>query len=414
MHKAGLWGCLGCLFLMGYSSFVKAEETLPILNAPVKYSRKQSHISLDVQEMPIRSVLQLMAEVSGLNIVSTDLVTGTVTLQLNDVFWQEALEIILKSKGLASRHIGDTLLIGTHDEMAVRGKLALEAIQQDLESLPLTWVPLQMHYAKAEDIAALLESGSNTLLSSRGAVSFDARTNTVLVQDTPQHLSEVHRLVQALDVPVRQVMIESRIVFASDDFERELGLQFHPSGFEPMGLSAFRIPIGSIIDLELLALAHEGLGKIVASPRLITANQQKAYIESGEEIPYQESTASGASSTAFKKAVLRLEVTPQITPDDHIILDLKVNQDSRGQVTAGVPAIHTRELQTKVFVAHGETVVLGGIYQHQKNRHQSYLPFLGKLPFIGRIFQSRRSQTQTNELLIFVTPHIISSQSTVN
>lgn len=416
-------------------------------------------LSLNFQDIEVRAVLQLIADFTGLNIVASDSVSGSVTLRLKNVPWDEALDIILRTKGLSKRQVGDVMMIGPTVEMADIETKELQS-RQDVQKLaPIKAEYIAVNYAKASDLAALLKTDKNSLLSTRGTVSVDERTNTLLIQDTFDKLEEVRALVTRLDIPVRQVLIESRIVFANDDFEDELGVnlstaaKFRP-GNEPVvgfsgdvvasdaiaqgatpasqsladrlnvnllgtglpsgaagsaqfGLSIARLPGGTILDLELLALENEGLGKIVASPRLITSNQQQAYIESGEEIPYQEASSSGATSVSFKKAVLRLEVIPQITPDDHIILDLKVNQDSRGVVTAGVPAINTRQMQTKVLVANGETVVLGGIYQQNKTQSKMQVPFFGKLPIIGWMFKNETNSDQRNELLIFVTPKII-------
>lgn len=415
-------------------------------------------LSLNFQDIEVRAVLQLIADFTGLNLVTSDSVTGSVTLRLRNVPWDEALDIILKTKGLAKRKIGHVLMVGPSEEIAAREKLELQATQQVEDLSPLRSEYMQVNYAKAGELAALLKTDKNSMLSSRGTVSVDERTNTLLVQDTANKIEEIRSLIRRLDVPVRQVLIESRVVYANDDFEDALGVTFSsaakfrpgnepvvgfagdrlgadniaqgatpasqalvdrlnvnlpaalPSGatgFAQFGLAIARLPGGTILDLELMALENEGLGKIVASPRLVTSNQQQAYIESGEEIPYQEASSSGATSIAFKKAVLRLEVTPQITPDDHIILDLKVNQDSRGVVTAGVPAINTREIHTKVLVANGETVVLGGIYQQQKNQNKTQVPFLGKLPVVGWMFKNETNSDRRNELLIFVTPKII-------
>lgn len=388
-------------------------------------------ITLEFQSIEVKDVLKILADFTGLNIVTTDAVTGTITLQLHQVPWEEALASILTMKKLSQRRIGDVIMVGASDEIASGEQLALQLSQQAGDLAPLRTEYIQIHYAKAADIAGLLKSENNTLLSNRGMVSVDDRTNILLIQDFGEKLAEIQCLVQHLDVPVRQVLIESRIVFANDDFEKELGINLHASvirggsdnnlkihllptrlhsGADDLaqwGFSGAKLPGGAILDLELLALEHEGLGKIIASPRLITSNQQQAYIEAGEEIPYQESTSSGGASIAFKKAVLRLDVTPQITPDNHIILDLKVNQDSRGQVTSGVPSIHTRELHTKVLVADGETVVLGGIYQQNKMQNKTRVPLLGRLPLIGWLFRSKTTSHQRNELLIFVTPNII-------
>ncbi len=423
-------------------------------------------LSLNFQDIEVRAVLQLIADFTGLNIVTSDSVTGNVTLRLRNVPWDQALDIILKTKGLAKRQIGNVMLIGPTEEMAAREKLELQSTQQVTDLAPLRAEYVQVNYAKASELAALLKTEKNSLLSSRGTVSVDERTNTLLVQDTATKLEEIRALVQKLDIPIRQVLIESRLVFATDDFQDVLGVSLGGAGSarpgnEPVlgfagqvlgpgltgsstvaagvttpanvlvgdrlglnmlqalplsgsnttqasfGMTLARLPGGTILDLELQALESEGLGKIVASPRLVTSNQQMAYIESGEEIPYQQSTSSGAASIAFKKAVLRLEVTPQITPDDHIIMDLKVNQDSRGVVTNNVPAINTRELHTKVLVNNGETVVLGGIYQQNKQLQKDSIPFFGKLPLVGWMFRNENNSDQRSELMIFVTPKII-------
>lgn len=417
-------------------------------------------LSLNFQDIEVRAVLQLIADFTSLNIVSSDTVRGNVTLRLKNVPWDQALDIIMRTKGLAKRQVGNVLLVGPSEEISAREKLELQTSQQVEDLAPLRAEYIQINYAKASSIAGLLKDENNSLLSTRGTVSVDERTNTLLVQDTASKIDELRKLVHRLDVPVRQVLIESRVVFATDDFEDALGVKFGAAaklrpGNEPvlgvagnnpasssialaqdptlavaatsvaerlmvdlpaaistggassLGLTIASLPGGTILDLELAALESEGLGKIVASPRIVTSNQQQAYIEAGEEIPYLQATSSGATSVAFKKAVLRLEVTPQITPDDNIILDLTVNQDSRGVVTNGVPSINTREMHTKVLVANGETVVLGGIYQQEKNGQVTKVPFLGNLPLVGWLFKSQTNLDKRNELLIFVTPKII-------
>lgn len=419
-------------------------------------------LSLNFQDIEVRAVLQLIADFTGLNIVSSDTVQGNVTLRLRNVPWDQALDIIMKTKGLAKRKVGNVLLVGPSEEVAAREKLELQNNQQVAELAPLKSEFIQVNYAKASDVALLLKDEDNSLLSARGTASVDERTNTLLVQDTAAKIDEIRKLIYKLDVPVRQVLIESRVVFATDDFEDALGVKFGAAlkfrpGQEPVlglagdvlssagiaqagqaataavqatnptqrlgvdlpvtlpggdgatgiGLTIASLPGGTILDLELEALESEGLGKIVASPRIVTSNQQQAYIEAGEEIPYLEASSSGAVSVSFKKAVLRLEVTPQITPDDNIILELTVNQDSRGVVTNGVPSINTREMHTKVLVQNGETVVLGGIYQQEKNDNVRRVPFFGNLPLVGWLFKSRTHLDKRNELLIFVTPKII-------
>ncbi len=418
-------------------------------------------LSLNFQDIEVRAVLQLIADFTSLNIVSSDTVRGNVTLRLRNVPWDQALDIIMKTKGLAKRQVGNVLLVGPSEEIAAREKLELQTSLQVKELAPLRSEYIQINYAKASELAALLKAEDNSLLSARGTATVDERTNTLLVQDTAFKIDEVRKLVHKLDVPVRQVLIEARIVFANDDFEDALGVKFGAAlkfrpGQEPIlglagdilssagiaqaanataavlgtnplqrlavdlpvslpggdgatgiGLTIASLPGGTILDLELEALESEGLGKIVASPRIVTSNQQQAYIEAGEEIPYLQTTSSGATSIAFKKAVLRLEVTPQITPDDNVILELTVNQDSRGVVTNGVPSINTREMHTKVLVQNGETVVLGGIYQQEKSDKVRRVPFFGNLPLVGWLFKSRTHLDKRSELLIFVTPKII-------
>lgn len=433
------------------------EEKQALQEKTFKYTGER--LSLNFQNIEVRAVLQLIADFTGLNVVTSDTVSGSLTLRLKNVPWDEALDIILKTKGLSTRQVGEVIMIGPTEEMAAREKSELQAKQQVQDLEPIRAEYIEVNYAKASDVAALLKTEKNSLLSTRGTVSVDERTNTLLVQDTLKKLEEVRALIERLDVPVRQVLIESRVVFASDDYEDILGVnlrtaaKFRP-GQEPVagfsgnniasdaiaqgaapaaqsladrlnisllnsglpstrpgaaqfGLSIARLPGGTILDLELQALENEGIGKVVASPRLITSNQQLAYIESGEEIPYQEASSSGATSVSFKKAVLRLEVTPQITPDDHVILELKVNQDARGADTPAGPAINTRQMQTKVLVANGETVVLGGIYQLTKSLTITKVPFFGNLPLVGWMFKNETNIDQRRELLIFVTPKII-------
>jgi type IV pilus assembly protein PilQ len=435
---------------------------------------KQSHytgerLSLNFQDIEVRAVLQLIADFTGLNVVTSDAVKGSVTLRLRNVPWDQALEIIMKSKGLDKRQEGNVLMIGPSEEIAAREKIELQNSQQVSDLAPLRSEYIQINNAKASDLAKLLKDEKSSLLSSKGNVTVDDRTNTLLILDTAQKIADIRKLLLRLDVPVRQVLIESRLVYVTDSFEKSLGvklgsaLKFRP-GNEPrvgvtgtrvesnniaylekapgavgvadrlnvdlgpvklskanldatsgFGLTIAALPGGTILDLELKALESEGLSTVLASPRLITSNQQVAHIEAGEEIPYQEASSSGATSTSFKKAVLKLEVTPQITADDNIILDLKVNQDSKGVVSpTGVPSINTREVQTKVLVANGETVVLGGIYQQTKSNAVNRIPFLGRLPCIGWLFRNKYALDDKSELMIFVTPKIIEEKAMIN
>ena len=412
-------------------------------------------LSLNFQDIEVRSVLQLIADFTGINVVVSDTVGGSLTLRLKNVPWDQALDIILKTKGLGKRRTGNVMLVAPSEEIAAREKLELEAKKQIAELEPLYSEFVQVNYAKAADIAKLLVSDQTTLLSERGKATIDERTNTLLIQDTAAKLVDIRKLVARLDIPVRQVLIESRIVIANDDFAKDLGVKFGLSkrtsfdnnnkslviggkqpgdtvfdpntGFEtPAGTGIEGLitdlgvtnPTGSIglaigklgsklLQLELSAMEMEGRGEVISSPRVLTSNQKAAYIESGTEIPYQQASSSGATNVQFKKAVLSLNVTPQITPDDRIIMDLVVNKDSVGQVFAGVPSIDTKEVATQVLVNNGETLVLGGIYERETLDEVDRVPFFGELPMIDWLFKTTRTSDKKAELLIFVTPKIV-------
>jgi type IV pilus assembly protein PilQ len=412
-------------------------------------------ISLNFQNIQVRAVLQLLAEFTGTNMVISDSVTGDITLRLNNIPWDQALNIIMTTRGLGKRQMGDILLIAPSREIADREKSELQARQQYKKLAPLRAELLQINYAKAADIAVLLKDKNNSLLSERGTVSVDSRTNTIWIQDTSSQIEEVKELVKQLDIPVKQVLIEARVVLVNKDFEQDIGIRFGVSrpthlsgtleganelanGVSPpevpipqrlnvdlaalpsvgtpatLGIALAKLGEGILLDLELSALESEGQGEVISSPRLITANQQAALIEAGEEIPYQEATSSGATAVAFKKAVLSLKVTPQITPDSKIILDLTINQDTpSAQRFNGVPAINTREIQTNVLVNNGQTIVLGGIYRQEKRNSMSRVPFLGSLPILGVFFRSKQAITEHEELLIFITPKIIRNTLTI-
>lgn len=440
-------------------------------------------LTLNFQDIEVRAVLQLLAEISGLNVVVSDTVSGNVTLRLDSVPWDQALDIILTTKGLDMRQVGTVVLVAPAAEIAAREKQELEAKQDIQELAPLRLEFLQVNYAKAADLAVLLTetagrgagsgTGTRTMLSERGNVSIDERTNTLLINDTAERIADIRRLVAALDIPVRQVLIESRIVVANDDFSRELGVRMGgtvvrengndglitisgsgdgtdtivSSGLSNLNTTGSAFPVtlpglddrynvnlpvsepagriglailGSdyLVDLELSAAQAEGRGEIVSSPRVITANQKQALIEQGVEIPYQEASSSGATATQFKKAVLSLTVTPQITPDDRIIMDLEVTQDTVGQfvpsATGGqVPSIDTRRIITQVLVNDGETVVLGGIYETERRDAEDKVPLLGDIPGLGRLFKRNSSISNKRELLIFVTPKILREGSNI-
>lgn len=407
-----------------------------------KYSGER--LTLQFQDMDLKAILHTLGDFAGINIVISDDVQGSMALNLVNVPWDQALDIILKSKGLGKRQDGNVMMIAPADVIAQREQQELEANKQQEELAPLRTELIQVNYAKAPEIAAILQAGlgggegkSVGILSERGSVTVDQRTNTLLVQDVATKLEDVRRLVGQLDIPVRQVLIEARIVTADDGFARDLGSRFgvsdvmnsgevnsdfnvnlpiaNPAG--SLGLSFARLQDGIIVDMELSALESENRGEVVASPKVITSNQKEAYIKAGEEIPYQQSAGGaaaggGATTVQFKEAVLELRVTPQITPDGNLILDLKIVQDTRGETlvfdgVASAPAINTQEVGTQVLVENGETIVLGGIFQHRTNYDESKVPLLGDIPLLGWLFRNTQREVEKQELLIFVTPKII-------
>lgn len=450
-------------------------ELQPISEAELEEQRRREpqytgeRISLSFQSVDIRSLLQIIADVAGTNMVVSDSVSGEIAMRLQNVPWDQALDIILQSKGLGMRQDGNVMLVAPIEELAAREKTELEAAQQQEELAPLRSELIQVNYAKAEELASLLKSGDNSVMSERGRVTIDRRTNTLLVQETRDRLAEIRSLIERLDIPVRQVLIESRIVIANNDFTKELGTRFgvtavgrngndgmfttsgsalandtatnsfiNNGGFPvtvgglqdrfnvslpvagPSGRIAFAL-LGAdyLLDLELSVLQAEGRGEVISSPRVITANAKEASIEQGVEIPYQEASASGATTITFKKAVLSLVVTPQITPDNRVIMDLSVKNDSVGQQVANqlggtIPSIDTREVNTQVLVDNGETVVLGGIYQQDNRNSVTKVPFLGDIPLIGALFRTKSTIANKRELLIFVTPKIMQEGLRVN
>ncbi|MFV8572340.1 type IV pilus secretin PilQ [Marinobacter sp. SBS5] len=419
-----------------------------------KFPYTGEKLSLNFQDIEVRSVLQLIADFTGLNLVASDTVGGSITLRLQNVPWDQALDLILKTKGLDKRQIGNVLLVAPAEEIAAREKLELETNKQIAELAPVRLDIIQVNYAKADEIVSLIQADAE-LISSRGFVSSDKRTNTITVRESTDKLEEIRRLVSTWDVPVRQVSIEARIVRAQTNVAEDLGVRWGGAAYDVSGndvvtvggslgtlseardaasggsntisfpgalgvdlgvtgegASSFAIGWGSddfLVDLELSALESDGRAEVVSQPRVVTADRQSASIKSGEEIPYQEASSSGATSVSFKEAVLSLEVTPQITPDDKIIMDLVVNQDSRGEVTAGIPSINTNEVTTQVLVANGETVVLGGIFQSEVATQTTKTPFLGDIPYLGRLFKRTEHVDERSELLIFITPKIIKS-----
>lgn len=415
-----------------------------------EFAFKGERLSLNFQSIEVRAVLQLIADFTDLNLITSDTVKGDVTLRLKNVPWDQALDIILRSKGLAMVKDGNVISVAPAEELAARAKL-----DQTIEAqAPLISDSIQINYAKATDFTKLLKTKDNSLLSERGSVSVDERTNRLLLRDTAKNLNAITALIQELDVPVRQVLIESRIVLATNDFSKELGVRFGVTNSQfrnndtlgisntgvnadiakqggipvagsrynvnlpvtslatsasSIGLALARLPFGTLIDLELSAAQTEGRSETISSPRVITSDQSKARIETGTEIPYAEASSSGAATITFKKAVLSLEVTPQITPDDRVIMDLLVSKDSPdfANLTAAGPPIKTQAVETIVLVDNGETIVLGGVYEQTKAKSIQRVPFFGDLPLVGWLFRTQFEQNNKSELLIFITPKLL-------
>ncbi|AAZ25362.1 type IV pilus secretin PilQ [Colwellia psychrerythraea] len=450
----------------GFIFTQKQEENLFILTVKKKPEKAPTYlgdtddftgrsISLSFQDIPVRTVLQIIADYNEFNLIISDTVTGNITLRLDGVPWDQALSIILKVKGLDKRMQGNILMVAPSDELAAREAQSLQAKQQVEELATLYSEYLQINYAKAAEFSELIKNEDTSILSDRGSVSVDERTNTLLIRDTAKSIEDIKRMITILDVPVRQVVIEARMVTVKDNMNEELGIrwgvtntdgEFATSGSiegassangtrgvttpgvgqvptigdglnvnlpvaNAAGTIAFqvaRLANGTILDLELSALEKENKGEVIASPRITTANQKEAYIEQGVEIPYQEAASSGATATQFKKAVLSLTVTPHITPDDKIILDLVVTQDTISDITSGfAPAIDTQRIGTQVLVNNGETIVLGGIYQQAIISTVSKIPILGDIPYLGWLFRNSSQLNEKKELLIFVTPRIV-------
>jgi type IV pilus assembly protein PilQ len=451
-----------------YTVEIKPSQKRASADEKKEYSGER--LTLNFQDIDVRSVLQLLADTSGQNIVVSDSVTGNLTLRLQNVPWDQALDIVLRTKGLDKRRQDNVIIIGPTEELAAREKSELAA-RKDLQELaPVRTEFLQVNYAKVADLQKLIRASNNprdSMLSARGSLSIDERTNTLLVQDTADRLTDIRRLVQTLDVPIKQVLIEARIVVVSDTFERDLGARFgvtsatkngsngllaitgtgtgaatmtssaatnlqttgtvYPVTAPPL-LNRYQVNLpaantsGSIgisllggsylVDLELSAAQNEGKGEVISSPRVITANQKQATIMQGVEIPYQESASSGATTTQFKNAVLSLKVTPLITPDNRVVMDIDVSDDSVGQLvqsaTGGsVPSIDTRQIVTQVLVNDGQTVVLGGILETTKTKSIDKVPYLGDIPVLGNLFKSTTNINNKTELLIFITPKIL-------
>jgi len=421
-------------------------------------------LSLNFQNIDVRSLLQVFADFTNLNIVTSDSVTGTLSLRLKDVPWDQALQIVLDSKGLASRRNGNVLWVAPRGELATKEKAELESQQQVTELEPLRSQVFRLNYQNAGDVRNMLlgtgaaggaggAAGGTTsrILSKRGSLTADTRTNQLFVSDIPSKLEEVQAFLQKIDIPVRQVMIEARIVEADDTFSRNLGAKLgfasktNGAGYgntytnvvspvtqgatwdnspaislpangingvnaASVAVSLFNAGAGRFLALELSALEADGRGKIVSSPRVVTADNIKALIEQGTEIPYQQATSSGATSVSFKKANLKLEVTPKITPDGNIFLDVDVNKDSVGIQTTNGFAIDTKHVQTQVLVENGGTVVIGGIYTQNERTDINKVPLLGDIPVLGNLFKSTNKINNRTELLVFLTPRVLSDQ----
>jgi type IV pilus assembly protein PilQ len=432
-------------------------------------------LSLNFQNIEVRALLQVIADFTNFNVVTSDTVTGNVTLRLKDVPWDQALDIILQAKGLGLRKSGNVIWIAPKDELAAKEKVDLESKAQISALEPVRTQSFQLNYAKAEELAKGLSgqggggSTSTKILSARGSVIFETRTNQLFVSDTPSKLEEVQMMISKIDVPVRQVLIEARIVIADDKFGSSLGVKLGAldlrgqrgglpgytvsgdtrvtvggnmnavagqtlqtdtlnfsdtsfvtlpavgqGGYNPasFALSLFGASSNRFLNLEISALEADGKGKVVSSPRVVTADQQKALIEQGTELPYQTATSSGATALQFRKANLKLEVTPQITPEGSVMLDVDVNKDSVGQATAAGFAIDTKHVKTQVLVENGGTVVIGGIFEQNDRTDVTKVPFLGDVPVLGNLFKTTTKSSQRTELLIFLTPKVVTERTT--
>ena len=441
---------------------VKSLTRADLESAEQAFRFRGEKLSLNFQDIEIRSVLQLIADFTDLNLVASDTVAGRITLRLKNVPWDQALEIIMKTKGLDKRLVGNVLMVAPAAELQAREQLELESRQQMSELAPLRTEFIEVKYASAAEIFGLFqgaggeEGGGEGVISPRGSVIVDERTNSIIITDTTERINEFRQVLDRLDVPVRQVLIEARIVTATSSFGESLGVRWGALGFQSYddgetfthfggslttlgeiknaqssgedgftytaednlivdlgaGGNASSFAFGVIgedylLDMELSALETEGRGEVIARPKVITADKQSASIASGDQIPYQEASSSGATSTQFVDAVLGLTVTPRITPDDRIIMDLEVNQDSIGAVFNGIPSIRTNSIQTQVLVNNGETIVLGGVFQTVISEGISKTPILGDLPWVGGMFRQKTKSDDKQELLIFITPRLI-------
>ncbi|QTF57483.1 type IV pilus secretin PilQ [Stutzerimonas frequens] len=422
-----------------------------------RFAYSGEKLSLNFQDIDVRSVLQLIADFTDLNLVASDTVSGNITLRLQNVPWDQALDLVLKTKGLDKRQVGNVLLVAPADEIAARERQELESQRQIAELAPLRREVVQVNYAKAADIARLFQSVTDNggMAEERGSIAVDDRTNNIIAYQTQERLDELRRIVAQLDIPVRQVMIEARIVEANVDYDKSLGVRWGGNlgagdkwsawgkngnldvedaegggqritwpmntPFVDMGAVGSTSGIGlgfvtdnAILDLQLSAMEKTGNGEVVSQPKVVTADKETAKILKGSEVPYQEASSSGATSTSFKEAALSLEVTPQITPDNRIIMEVKVTKDEPDfsqAATTGVPAIRKNEVNAKVLVTDGETIVIGGVFSNTQSKSVDKVPFLGDLPFLGRLFRRDLVQDRKSELLVFITPRIMNNQA---
>lgn len=421
-------------------------------------------LTLNFQKIDVREALNVIADFTELNVVISDTVKGNITLRLKDVPWDQALDIILQSRGLDMRKNGNVIQVAPRDEIAAKEKIEMTSRQEILELEEVHTESFQLSYQKGDAIVALLSGKDQRILSKRGSAVVDARTNTVFVQDTPAHLEEARKLIKQIDVPVRQVMIEARVVEASDRFGKNLGVRLGYNSRDafkigttgvagnigsntltggpivtdidpntgaatvtPLTMPAatpnvnlpsagtagtfslllFNYTLSKVLSVELTALETDSKGKVISSPRVVTSDQTEAMIETGTELPYQQASSSGATNVSFKKATLSLGVKPQITPDNHIIMDIKVNKDSVGQLYSGIPSIDTNKVSTQVLVENGGTVMIGGVYSQVTSTGVDKVPLLGDIPLLGYLFRRSAKLDNKNELLIFITPRIM-------
>jgi len=415
-------------------------------------------LTLNFQKIDVREALNVIADFTELNMVISDTVTGNLTLRLKDVPWDQAFDIILQSRGLDMRKNGNVIQVAPRDEIAAKEKIDLSSRQEIADLEEVRTESFMLSYQTGAAVVALLSSGTQRILSKRGSAVVDARTNTIFIQDTPTHLEDARKLIKQIDVPVRQVMIEARVVEASDKFGRNLGVRLGynsndafqvgnstrlggnigantvtggplagttmPANTPNVNLPSagtagafsfllFNSAMSKLLSVELTALETDSKGKIISSPRVVTSDKTEATIEAGTEVPYQQASSSGATNVAFKKATLSLKVKPQITPDDNVIMDIMVNKDSVGQLYAGVPSIDTNQVKTQVLVENGGTVVIGGVYTQQVTDGVDKVPLLGDIPVLGYFFRSSSKIDNKNELLIFISPKIMKDTMTL-